>query len=295
VAGVGAAAVVLAWLPILAGAWDGRWQQRTTGFDAQFSWMAAKRTTGDFRVLWVGAPEVLPVAGWPVTDGLAYGTSRNGTPTLIDSWLGTSHGTGRLLAQAIELIRRGDTAQAGHLLAPMGVRYVVTVEALAPLDTNRRDVRPLPPDLTSGMSSQLDLFPIDRSPQATVYENAAWFPTRAPVSDQVARVAALDDPRSARSVDVTRAAPALTHQSGPTSFSGDVPAGPRSVGGAPSGHWQLSVAGHSAPRQPAFASANLFTVPTAGHGHLSYRVPIGWRLADLMGILLWLGALWLVI
>jgi hypothetical protein len=258
--------------------------------------MPAKRATGDFRVLWVGAPSVLPIAGWRMAGGLAYATSRNGVPDLTASWPGTSRGTTQLLAQAIELVRRGDTAQVGHVLAPMGVRYIVTVQSPAPLDASPRDLRPLPADLRDGLASQLDLFPVDSSPQSAVYENAAWAPMRTVIPESVAAPARLDDPRVARTDDFGHPPPVLAHQSGPTTYTGTLAAPSLvEVAEAPSGHWQLSVGGHNASRQPAFASANLFAVTTAGAATLSYQTPLLWRLAYLIGAALWIAALALVI
>ena len=296
VAGVAAAAGLLACIPVLAASTDGRWGQRRSGFDALLSWMPDQRAKGDFRVLWVGSPDVLPIAGWQDRPGLAYATSLDGPPTMTTRWPGTSVGATTLLAQAIELVRRGDTTAVGHLLAPMGVRYLVVVESPGPLDTSRRDVRVVPPDLHAGLQSQLDLRLVDQSAAATVYENNAWIPMRAALPERAVPVAELDDPRAARTIDLAPAPPILPVQSGPTTFKGDLAAGTQvEVAQAPSSHWQLTVDGRGVTRRSAFATGNLFSVGPGGPATLRYNTPIGWRVAYVIQAALWAAALVLVI
>ena len=44
--------------------------------------MPEQRVEGDFRVLWVGDPEALPLGSWRLDEGVAYATSRGGPPVL---------------------------------------------------------------------------------------------------------------------------------------------------------------------------------------------------------------------
>ena len=54
------------------------------------------------------------------------------SPTLENLWVGSDDGRHRPAADALDLARSGQTARLGRLLAPMGVRYVVVPERLAP-------------------------------------------------------------------------------------------------------------------------------------------------------------------
>jgi len=289
---IAAAAAVLACLPVLAMAVNGRWREPVTGFDSFLSWMPA----GEYRVLWLGDPTVLPIAGWKLDDGLAYATSRDGGPLLKDDWPGTSRGATRLLAQAVTLARRGQTSQLGHLLAPMAVRYVVVVNQASPADTVSVGARPTPTDLAAGLQSQLDLQVVDHSDGATVYENDAWAPLRFVLPPDAVAAAKLDDPRVARTTQLAGSTPLLGSAHPPTSFSGPLPAGSEiEVAEASSSHWRLRVGGASAPRQGAFASSNVFDVASGGTGSLHYETPIGWRLALLVEVVAWAAALAVVI
>jgi GT2 family glycosyltransferase len=288
VAGV---AAVLACVPVVARSVDGRWRQPSTGYDALLQpWMAARTGQGDFRVLWVGAPSALPVPGWRLDGRTAYATSVDGVPSVTDRWPGTSRGPTQLLGQALVLTRRGLTAQVGHLLAPMGVRYIVVASAATPLATS--GLEPLPPDLGQGLASQLDLEVVDRSLAMTVYQNDAWMPMRAQLPDGAVATATLNDPRAAELADLGAAAPVLPRTVAPTTARGTVGAGADvEVASAPSSHWQLSVGGVSAARKAAFGSANLFSAPTAGRATLRYNTPVGWHLAVAADAVLWVAGL----
>ncbi len=290
-----AVAAVAACLPVLLASVDGRWHQPATGFDGVLPWMAAKRADGDFRVLWVGGPGVLPIAGWRLDARTAYATSVDGPPGLTDQWPGSSRGPTRLLGQALTLTRRGLTTQVGHLLAPMGVRYVVVVDSPSPLTTTSTQTQAVAPDLRVGLDSQLDLETVDHSYAMTVYQNDAWAPLRVQLPDGAVGPAQLDDPRVARTVNLGSAASVLPHPSGPTTARGTLGAGAVvEVAAAPSSHWRLRVGGIDAGRQPAFGSANLFTTRAGGAATLSYVTPLGWHLALVGEAILWVLALGVV-
>ena len=289
---VAAAAGVAACLPVLVASVNGRWNQPTTGYDAVFPWMAAKRADGDFRVLWVGAPSSLPVAGWRLDGHTAYATSLDGPPDLLDQWPGTSRGPTRLLGQALTLTRRGLTTEVGHLLAPMAVRYIVVVNRQSPAATTSAHDEPAPADIATGLDSQLDLQAVDRADAYTVYQNDAWAPMRVQLPDGAVGPAQLDDPRVARAVDLRAGTNVLPVTSGPTTARGTLgPSAEVEVAQAPSSHWQLRVGGSDAGRQPAFGAANLFSTGPGGPATLSYATPVGWRLAVLVEAVLWVLAL----
>ena len=288
--GIAAAAAVIACLPVLAASINGRWDQPSTGFDAVLSWLPPKRVDGDFRVLWIGRPGVLPIAGWRLADGLDYATSVDGAPDVTDSWPGTSRGATRLLGQAVTLVREGSTTEVGHLLAPMGVRYVILVNLPAPLDESASGLVPPPLDLAAGLDSQTDIEQVDRSTAMTVYQNDAWAPIVSLVGDEgVVAAGRLDDPRLARTANLgATAQPVLGDVHPPTSFGGVVPSGSSiELAEAPSSHWHLSPHGSSGSRVGVFGSANLFSTTGGGKGSIHYDTPIFWQLALLIQVGLW--------
>ncbi|HTZ09674.1 MAG TPA: glycosyltransferase, partial [Acidimicrobiales bacterium] len=129
---VAAAAAVVGMLPVLATSVNGHWDLVSTGYGEATSWMGSSRAPGDFRVLWLGDPRLLPGGGWALSPGLAYAVSENGLPDATALWSGSDPGPAAAVARDVELARSGSTVRLGRLLAPYAVRYVVVVEALAP-------------------------------------------------------------------------------------------------------------------------------------------------------------------
>jgi len=305
VAGV---AVMLAVLPILGGARDGRWGLPPIALSRSLAYTAQKQAEGSFRMLWLGDPEVLPLGSWDIGGGLAYATSRDGTPVGTDNLPGPASDATRTIVSAIGQAERGDTSRLGRLLAPMAVRYLVLPRQLGAGGTQGPQ-RPPPATLTRGLASQLDLRLLPSDPATIVYENVAWGPGR-----EIA-VGTKVTPEAANALgagaDLTGGTPVLagkgpvqfagnlppTGPSGPQSGQASGPSGPQSgqvgqvlVSEAPSPNWELSVAGRSAPRTSAFGVANAYQVGGAGHGVLGYRTPIFRYALLVLGIVLWVGA-----
>jgi len=293
---IAAAAAVVAVLPVVGAVADGRWHAPATGVDAVLSWIPDKQADGDFRVLWIGDPSVMPVVGWPLGRGVEYATTRNGLPDVTSAWPGTAHGATQVFRQEVGLARAGQTTQLGHLLAPTAVRYLVVVQRSAPSSATGT-TRPPPDDVLQGLAAQTDLRRVDSDPAYVVYENAAWAPARSLLPPSAAAASAGNDPSAARSLDLTGATPVLSAQTGPTTFRGQVPPGTVLLSEAPSPRWHLSVAGTDAPRSDAFGVANAFSVTQGGQAQLSYHTSVLRVLALILQLALWvllLGRMWVL-
>ncbi|HZT65584.1 MAG TPA: glycosyltransferase family 2 protein [Acidimicrobiales bacterium] len=292
------AAALLAAVGVLAGTVDtvgfalgGRWGSPADDFRAALAPLGdAPRAAGGFRVLWVGDPEALPLPGWRLQDGVAFATSTDGPPDATDWWPGPDPGDAALAADALREAETGGTAQLGHLLAPMAVRYVVVPLRLAPAAQASRDLTP-PPAVMASLGTQMDLRPIDVDPALAVYENVAWAPARAALDPGSAEAAAAgtDPLRTAASIDVSHATPVLGVRSGASSFTGRVPAGPVTWSAAPPGWRLVTASGVLRPRR-VFGWASLFDVPAAGQASLAYS-PGGSRAGALAAeAILWVAA-----
>jgi hypothetical protein len=64
------------------------------------------------------------------------------------------------------------------VLAPLGVRYIAVVDRVAP---GAHQIHALPSGLSSTLGAQIDLSLRQTEQGLTLYENAAWIPTRAVV------------------------------------------------------------------------------------------------------------------
>ncbi|MBW3557106.1 MAG: glycosyltransferase [Actinobacteria bacterium] len=304
---VAAVAAVSTTLPVVAGALDGRWKTPENDFEDLLSWMPERRADGGFRVLWAGSPEVLPLDGWHIGAGLAYGTSRGGTPDATSLWPASDQGATGLVADALEVARRGETSRLGHLLAPMGIRYLAVPLDAAPVPPGLRYLasardsasapsgaagrrRGEPDGLLAALRGQIDLKLISGGPgdSLIVYENAAWAPLRSVLPPDAIPGSQESGLEAARTTELAGAAPALVERS-PTRFSGPWPGGDLLFAEAHSPRWRFRVGGSEAQQRKAFGWANAYTAGTAGDASLRYHTsPLHYG-----GILLQLG-LWVV-
>jgi GT2 family glycosyltransferase len=78
---VSLAAVVVGTLPSLGATVDGRWGLPSSDLDASLDFLRLEQDEGRFRVLWLGDPDVVPVPGFWLSDGLTYALADEGATT----------------------------------------------------------------------------------------------------------------------------------------------------------------------------------------------------------------------
>jgi hypothetical protein len=266
--GVAAVAVVAGIIPVLGAAIDGRWSM-PAGDDARaLAFIDEENDETPFRVLWVGDPTALPLAGWELQPGVAYATTDQGSPTVENLWVGSDDGATGLLADALDLALEGQTARLGRLLAPMGVRYVVVPERLAPAPFSTVEL-PVPPEVSATLAAQLDLQPLDVPAGLTVFRNEAAMPPRTDLP--VAVVPTEGGVESALGLDLSAAALALPDEDGHLQWSGPVEDDTDLVVSASSAdRWTLTVDGESQPLVTPFGWSTGFEVTGAGTARLEY-------------------------
>ncbi|HEX4821811.1 MAG TPA: glycosyltransferase family 2 protein [Acidimicrobiales bacterium] len=283
-------ALLLAVLPILGASFDGRWDSPDESFEPVLTFLHTDvATAGPFRTVWIGDPDVLPLAGWRLDDGVAYATSDHGFPTIEDQWAGSSHGPTQLLADALHKAERRETSRLGRLLAPMGIRYLVLQSESAP---GSGDVRPLPTDIERALAEQLDLQEVLADPTLHVYRNVVSAPIRAELQGPAVDASALPSYfDAAGSVSLAGSPPVLTDHSGYSSAKGPVTSDSTiHVANEASSRWSLSVNGHNVARTTSFGWANAFHVSEAGNATLRFNTPI-----TRYGLLLVQLALWVLL
>ena len=258
-----AAAAVVGMLPVLVGALGGRWDLVPSGYAEATTWMSATKAQGNFRVLWLGDPRVLPGNGWELTPGLAYSVSENGLPDITGLWPGASPGKAAAIGHGIRLARSHATVRLGRLLAPYAVRYVVVVDSLAPSIPGLQTPisHPAPGDLLGALSSQIDLRQIISQGGFDVFLDPSALPLRAIRSAAGGPLSAASavtgvDPR------LTGWRPALFGATGATRVTGQVRAGTVLDAVAPATAWKLNTPnGAAVPATTAFGYAATFHVP----------------------------------
>jgi hypothetical protein len=239
-------------------------------------------------VLWLGDPEVLPVRGWRYDDQLAYGTSEVGLPEVSDRLVLPEAGATPLVPQALDAAGDRRTSRIGRLLAPMGVRYIVVQQQLAPSSTEVEAADGLVPVLDV-LAQQLDLQEVPVAQGLSVYRNLSWAPTRSVLPD---REGDRTDPLDAAADDLSTAEPALTRSSGAVGASGEVPSeGELLVSSTADDGWDLRIDGVAMRRSETYGWSNQFLATRAGEGELTYDTPVVHRTVAVVQAVGWVLAL----
>ena len=268
--GLAAIAVVAGIIPVLGASFNGRWSMPAGDHARTLSFIDEENDETPFRVLWLGDPAALPLDGWALEDGLAYGTTDQGSPTLENLWVGSDDDATGLIADALDLAREGQTARLGRLLAPMGVRYIIVPERLAP-DPFATDELPVPPTVGATLEAQLDLEPVDVPAGLTVYRNQAFLPMRAGVPDAI-EVPVDGGIASALPLDLSGIPAVLPTTNGRTSWSGPIDDDTTVLlSAARADAWTLEVDGSTVDAIEPFGWSNGFEVADGGDATLSFR------------------------
>jgi len=135
--------------------------------------MQEEQRDGMFRVLWLGDPDVLPLDARE-SSGIAYGITVNGAgdARTLQPAKGEADS---ILEDAIALVATGRTARAGHLIAPMGIRYVALVSRAGPGSGAQV---PFDERFAQALGGQLDLAVLESERGMLLYENRMWAPMR---------------------------------------------------------------------------------------------------------------------
>lgn len=290
-AAVGAGvALVLSAVALVGASVSGRWEMPDRGWSTTLGFIDGDVDGSSFRTMWIGDPEILPVDPWVRDVGsgqsgseqVGFGTTRDGTGDALELWpLGADEGANELLGDALERAADGDTARLGHVLAPMGVRYIVVPSRNAPGGVEGDT----PDEMLAALDRQRDLKRRELDDDLILYENEVWIPLRAVVpdvptdldesatdlvpsrTDGEARSGELDDPLAvAERVDPGAFAVPLT---GPRSGSSPAPPGIFLWGEAFDPDWSASADGESLEHFPAFGWSNGYDALNGGSDSIS--------------------------
>ena len=285
VTGLGVVAVAAGVVPVLAQSFDGRWGLPVSGYAGPLAFTSQGRSSGPYRLLWLGDPRALPLGGWSVEPGLAYATSEGTTPDAGLTWAPAGPGPAEQLARSVSLAMAGRTTELGHLLATAGVRYVVVAASLAPSIAGQTPATAFPPPnaLLPALLGQRDLRKVPASQGFSVFENAApMVPVRAARPGGLVSAGLPAD-----AADLTGWRAVLPGPTGSRSYEGTVPKGTVVASYAPAGRWQLSVGNRQADRSPAFGWAAQFAAPEPGPARLWFAGTVWLPLGLLAQVLLW--------
>jgi GT2 family glycosyltransferase len=284
---IGAVAIASAIAPAVLATADGRWRTPTNDLEVSLSLIDDRDAGPSYRVLWIGAEEVLPLDGWQLRDrDLLVATTVRGYPDVRYQWAGPRTDDHQRLLDAVELGLAGETSRMGRLLAPYGVQYVVAVEQGTP-SFSVGPSRPLPEAPRQALTSQLDLRPIAADPSVLVFENLAHVSSRAQFVD-AAPPAGVDDPSELVVTDLTAGIPVLTDRRSSTEQHGRLGVGTVLVSEPVGEGWSLTVDGAELEPRVSFGWATRFDSPVEGAAVLSYQRPLSTTVSIIAQVLVWL-------
>ena len=286
--GIGAAGLALGSLSALAAAAGGTYGAPTTDLSGALRLIANEPSEGSFRVMWIGDPELLPIPGREISEGLAVTASSDGLADVRSAWLTPANAASEFMVEFWSAALAGDTARLGRLLAPMGVRYLVVPQAAAPSFAGGV-VTPADADLIDTLSAQLDFDRIASDPSVIVYQNLAWRPVRAvTVSDNP--VLGTSTPTELASTPTGDWFPVFVDRKSPVEYTGDVPAGTVVLGVGDADTWSIQAGGRTVQSAPVHGWAGGFEPGVTTGATLVHTPPDanGWIL-----LAQWVG--WLVV
>lgn len=270
-------------VPVGVASVDGRWYQPEGGFTRVLDLVDEG---DDARTVWIGDPDVLPLAGWPLdsVDGLSVAISVGVDPTVTQRFRLDGDESIQALRASIDAALTGQTARLGRLLAPMGVDHLVVVDRAAPQPFAPLE-SPVPDGAVAALREQLDLSEVELNPGMVVFELDGAWPLRSDVSGLDLPEPG-EDERAELLARTVPAPPAVLGSSTGTRFDGTLPA-EALVARSGTAHpgWSLTVDGAAAEAAPALAGLEQYQVAEGGAATLRWSAPPALRVLQLIQVL----------
>ncbi len=166
------AALVAGMLPALAVVSDGDWNATRDDYTdvAPFS---EGEGEPEQRVLWLGHPDVLPLASWKLDGHLSFSVSGSRAfPSVAQRWAGRMDDRTGQVADAVLSAPESGTNRLGAELSQWGIGTILVAERLAPAPYGEL-VQPAPEWLLGMLNGQLDLVPGGLTAGIAAYRNTA--------------------------------------------------------------------------------------------------------------------------
>ena len=285
------AGIAVGLIPGLLPVFNGRWDTPRLTLQSALLQLPPASERGDYRVLWVGDPRLVPIAAWQYQPGLAYAISDDGPLYVERTWATSPSPAETDVADALRAIAGQTTLRGGRLLAPFGIRYIVVPladDAVSPVN----QPLPVPLGLIDAFEDQLDLGrPLASPLNYAVYENTAWIPTLAGLTPEGALASEQAGFSAIAQSDASGATPLVLGDQLPGPILVPVESGTVQFGVPYDDRWSLDVGSDTLKPRPSFGSTLAFDVPNAGSATIRYNTPISRRALLIVQLLLWALAL----
>jgi len=271
---LGLLAISSAVLPVVSVAVDGSWDQPSASVVEQLDELLAEPSSaGDYRVLVIGDPDLVPGAEISYSDGVAYSVTSNGSFDIGSTWYSPSSLEERTIGDVLDALSRRSTTRVGRLMAPLGIRYVVIPKfdrvrstADAPL--------PMADGLVSSFAEQLDFTSVYSPSSLTVFENTQWIPLTAVLGSEAVANSVEGGAGALVRSDVGGAQPILEGTSAWRERVQQISGGVVHFGVPFDDRWTLRVDGQSVEGRGSFGSVMSFDASAGGTVSLDYSTPV---------------------
>src|SRR4029453_16597918 len=216
-------------------------------------------TAGDYRVLYVGDPRVLPVPGREYAPGIAFAVVDAGAFDFTDRFTVPHTPAADAIEEAPHPVPPGSTLRAGRLLAPHGIRYVVVPETDG-VNSTAEDPIPVPEGLVPALQNQLDIGSVPGPPAIEGFVNEAWIPVGAQLSGATPQASGLAGADALLRADLTGAEPAMIGADAWPAATDDVTAGVLHLAIPYDSRFHLTINGNDVPSRPSFGVETAFDV-----------------------------------
>ena len=285
-------AVVAGLIPATVSIADGGWHTPDTPMPRLLaSQLPEEVATGDYRVLYVGDPRVLPVPAREYSEGIAYAVIDAGPLEFTDRFLTPPSRGDEAVERALDLVSTGSTLRVGRILAPLGIRFVVIPKTDGVVSTVSEPL-PIADGLLAAFENQLDVGSIYGPPSLELYANQAWFPVGAQLDDAGAAASRLAGEENLARADLSDNIPVLVGaDGGEPAVEGAVLPGTVHLAIPFDDRLELRVGDATIAPRTGFGVTTAFDVPEGGVATLDY-IPGGergwWRAAQTV---LWIAVL----
>lgn len=282
------AAVAIGVVPGVINVADGGWGMPNRTLVSALAEMPENPEEGDYRVLWIGDPQAIPVAAYTFQPGIGFAITDDGPLTIEGRWAGRPTSIENEVAAALREMSAGATLRGGRLLAPYGIRYVVVPVADGANGTIDHPL-PIPDGLMEVLDNQLDLGTrLTNPPNYRVFENQAYTPTRAQLTPQGAEASQRAGGSILAQADLSGSIPFGTGAPDRGDFTGPINAGTLHVAVPYDESWTLTVNGQKVAPRRAFGSTMAFDVTAPGEARLAFDTPTTRTLVVVLQLLAWL-------
>lgn len=274
--------VLLMAVPTLAATTNGRWNQPKTSVSQLLVQLPDNPAEGNYRTLFVGDRELLPVSTNSVTNEVSYGVADDGPVNFTSLWAPQETPMNVSAERALLSLVANDTVRVGRLLSPLAVRYFVVPLGPEPSLAAQK--------LVESLSNQLDLRRTYFASDLVIFENVSWLPIVSVLSEESAVVSQQASELTLTSQDLKSVSPLFVNEDSvaekrlSTRFS----AGTVHLSVPFNSQWSLVVDGAQLSPRVAFGASTAFDAPVAGIASLKYRTSFQRNVYLALQIFVWL-------